>query len=500
MVEDKKRKIKKHHKMTKIKNIYIKNLTEDLSIAQHIRRSKLGKIYLVRQHNREVQKEIDKVIQKIKNATNIKEVKPLVKQLLDLNIDDSSLFHVLGTIGGKFKIDFYVELEKDNNDPKNPDNWITIKGTHVFIPEGKSKAQALKEFIAKKEKGMSLQEKEERRQRFYQKLKEETPSGKKKKKEPELTEREKGIRKLIEKTGYERKRAEREYDKKHPKKPTKTEIRKKESLEKHIDQISSRIRKRHEKLSNLAKQNKSKAQIFNEIMEVMTQILKEINKPNLSGNIMIPIAKYYDKIRKDKSLTEKEKIKLQNEINELNKDLNKLIKKRNHEEDLTTDFIDIQEFTNITTDFGNIEDFTVLHGPITRAGAFEYTKNGKKIILFKDWKNILDVHNKQKYYPLKATTDYGAHHSIIKGYATNWEPHHDTEQMYADVVLFNDLENETDLLDPEGGYQVSIGFKDNVIGNTQYIEYIDHLALSLKNLDIGRCSTANGKPCTVKRK
>jgi len=165
--------------------------------------------------------------------------------------------------------------------------------------------------------------------------------------------------------------------------------------------------------------------------------------------------------------------------------------------DLTSDFIDFSEFKDITQDFKTVGDFVVLHGPITRAGEFEYTKNGQKVILKKDWNNLLEVHKKQNYYPVKATVEKGAHFAELMGYATNWEPNHETKQMFADVVLFNDLADVTDLLNPNGGYQVSIGFKDDVKDGIQYIEYVDHLALSLRNLDVGRCSTANGLPCTV---
>ena len=141
-----------------------------------------------------------------------------------------------------------------------------------------------------------------------------------------------------------------------------------------------------------------------------------------------------------------------------------------------------------------------MHGPFTRSGKFEYTKNGKKVILKKDWKNILEVHENQEYYPIKATIQKGAHSAIIEGYATNWEPHHDTEQMFGDAVLFTDIENLTDVLNPEGGYAVSIGFKDDVIDGTQIISYVDHLAISLSNLDKDRCSTAGGKSCFAKKK
>lgn len=177
----------------------------------------------------------------------------------------------------------------------------------------------------------------------------------------------------------------------------------------------------------------------------------------------------------------------------------KKLKSFDFTEDLTHDFI--SEMNDITLDFYDEKgDFTILHGPITRDGAFEYEKNGVKVLYYKDWKNIKEVFKNRDYIPLKASIEQGSHHAKILGYATNWKPNEKTRQMFADVVLFNDIAELTDLHNPEGGYQVSIGFKDRIEDNIQWLVYVDHLAMSLSNKDTGRCLTANGKSCYAKMK
>lgn len=180
------------------------------------------------------------------------------------------------------------------------------------------------------------------------------------------------------------------------------------------------------------------------------------------------------------------------------------LKKKEIERDfLTTDFVAINEFEIMTSDFEDNEDFTVLHGAITRAGKFIYNKDGKEVEVYKDWDNIQEVFNEQSYLPLKASVQKGAHRiSSVQGYATNWKPNHETQQMYGDVILFKNLEDITNDLEPKSGFPMSIGFKDHIEGDTQLIQYLDHLALSLgskENQDVDRCSIG-GEPCRAKKK
>lgn len=148
-----------------------------------------------------------------------------------------------------------TKLEKRDFDEEG--EWITIRGTHVLIKKGATKAEQIKAWIKTKEKGKTEKEKEISREQFHEKIREETPTGKReikereklkkatqKKEEVELKEtrrkeREQGkaeqrIQKIIEQTGFKRERAETEYkrflkeeEKVKPKKQDKKEIEKK---------------------------------------------------------------------------------------------------------------------------------------------------------------------------------------------------------------------------------------------------------------------------------
>lgn len=167
---------------------------------------------------------------------------------------------------------------------------------------------------------------------------------------------------------------------------------------------------------------------------------------------------------------------------------------------LVSDNIDLTEFTRQTNDFQE-QDFTVLHGPITRDGGFDYIKDGKKVTLYKQWDNIKERYNERKYLPLRATIEKGSHHAEEVGFAYNWKPNEETKQMFADIVLIQDIETMTRLLNPKEGYHVSMGFEDHIEdGNKQIIDSLDHIAMSLENKEVGRCSTDGGESCTVKKK
>ena len=170
--------------------------------------------------------------------------------------------------------------------------------------------------------------------------------------------------------------------------------------------------------------------------------------------------------------------------------------------DLRFDSIDFSKFTKMTNDSLS-EGFTVLHGPVTRSGDFPYIKDGKQVTYVKEWDNIKETFSRYSYIPLKATAEKGAHHANVLGYLANWNPHEDTEEMYADFVLFDRIENLTDLINPEGGYHVSLGYPDVIKnGNRQIITGLDHAALSLKNKDKARAcygSNALGASCTTVR-
>lgn len=401
----------------------------------------------------------------------------------------------------------YIGNIEDNIDPKDIKRWITVKGRKVPILKGESIQEAIEKRTNLKK--TPILGKEKKKESVKKGL---TPEEKRKKeidkqtrgikKTKELSKREKAIQKLIEEMGYERERAEKEIEKKMGKKEPKKELKKikvekvKEKTKKElVSKIQLKKKKKQiaSKLENLQELNKKiyKSPILNAIIDTIFNFL-ETGKFNHSK-----ITSAIKKLKESKKIEKKKKEQLIKQIESIRIEISEMYEKK----DITHDFINMDNLNDITLDFSEQqEDFTILHGPITRAGAFEYEKNGHQVIYYKDWENIKEVFRKREYIPLKASTKRDSHHADILGYATNWKPNDKTEQMFADVVLFKDINEVTDLLNPEGGYQVSIGFKDKIEKNIQWIEYIDHLAMSLRNKDTGRCLTANGKSCFAKQK
>ena len=245
--------------------------------------------------------------------------------------------------------DFMEIIGDIQNKEGEEGHWITMRGTHVFIKKGVSKAEQIKAWIKAKEKGLSKEEKEEKREKFYEKLKEGSLEGKKRKKkeeretkkkakeeelknkqdererkkienikhkkEPELSEREKGVQKLIEKRGYDRERAEEEYNKKHPD-PKKLE--KQEKTKEKIKKKEKAIQKRVEKLKGLNKNYKST--IIRDIILFLNDMLKQSQKGN-NPNMTIPFKRFYSQLRDNKKLTDTQKLKVAKEIEKLDEEL-----------------------------------------------------------------------------------------------------------------------------------------------------------------------------------
>jgi len=164
--------------------------------------------------------------------------------------------------------------------------------------------------------------------------------------------------------------------------------------------------------------------------------------------------------------------------------------------DFTQDAIELHEFTTDMT-----EDYTVFHGPITRAGPFVYNKNGVPVTLYKDWDNIKEQFGKVEYLPYKLAQK-DSHKSGEFGFAYNFTPNEETQQMFADIVTVKDIEDLQDIVDNKNKYHVSIGFKDHIEdGNVQIIDELDHLAGS--GSEVGRCSTggeAGKRDCVIEKK
>lgn len=168
------------------------------------------------------------------------------------------------------------------------------------------------------------------------------------------------------------------------------------------------------------------------------------------------------------------------------------------------DNVPISNFMKLENDFIT-NDFTILHGPIVRDGAYDYIDNkGGVQTLYKDWDNLKDVYSRYEYLPLRVSVKNGAHHAKEKdGFGYNFEINENTHTIDCDLVLIDDIENLTPILDPKEGYHVSPGYYDTIDNNVQIIKELDHIALSLGNEEMGRACTGEneqGISCTTVRK
>lgn len=168
------------------------------------------------------------------------------------------------------------------------------------------------------------------------------------------------------------------------------------------------------------------------------------------------------------------------------------------ETSLLHDEIWMEDFHFITHDLQ--DDFSVLQGPITRAGAFPYRIGNQNVILYKQWANLKDIFSSRSYLPLIGSKQKGAHDSQdVLGFAYNFQFNEQDQQVLADIITLDDIHLLTDNFIPEKGWEVSIGFRDRRIGDKQIIDDVDHLAISLLNLEKGRCGVL-GKRCYLELK
>jgi len=212
-------------------------------------------------------------------------------------------------------------------------NWITIRGTHVCMNEGETQAQAIKNFIANKEKERTPREKEESKKKFYEGLKEEKVKKKKvikkepsepkqpkkpTKKEKELSEREKGVQKLIEQTGYERERAESEHNKEHPKKESIKKEKDQEWKNYRVKRKQEAVNKRVDTLRHLSDNDPNIKSVLKELIMILMDIIAHKKKT------LVPFAKYYERIKKAKNLKIEKRVRLIHEIKKLEREMNEL--------------------------------------------------------------------------------------------------------------------------------------------------------------------------------
>lgn len=378
------------------------------------------------------------------------------------------------------KLDFSIEnftLGELTKDVSDKEQWITVKGNHILVKAGETKASAIERFVdAKYKKKKPLKKKVEEASEKVRELKTKTR---------ELEEDAKRLM-LLEKKG---KLSEWEKEmKKHLKDHTwKYAISQMGAKPKSNPKVETKHKTKQSTKITIKKRPEKKV-IEKKKPETKVIEKKKLEKRSPSKEISFS-AMLGSRIMQRILHPPKEDM------------LDFIITEIGNVNNLRFDSIDLTKFTQTTNDSMNNNGFTVLHGAITRSGDFPYIKNGKKITYVKEWDNIKETFSRYSYIPLKATTEEGAHHANILGYLANWKPHEDTEEMYADFVLFDKIENLTDLLNPEEGYHVSLGYPDIIKnGNRQIITGLDHAALSLKNLDRARaCYGINpfGASCTT---
>lgn len=143
-------------------------------------------------------------------------------------------------------------------------------------------------------------------------------------------------------------------------------------------------------------------------------------------------------------------------------------------------------------------DSTTMHGVATRSGKFVYIDG----VRFKDWNNIKTVFNVTDHLPVIGSKGNDSHLDIderIIGFAWNFTPNEETEEMEFDLEYFKDIKELSDLEDPSD-LPVSIGFKDLAppgSGTRQIIDKVHHIAVSLNKTEKDRCSASGGTACTV---
>jgi hypothetical protein len=162
-------------------------------------------------------------------------------------------------------------------------------------------------------------------------------------------------------------------------------------------------------------------------------------------------------------------------------------------------------YYNIVDDFS--DDMRYFSGPITRAGEFEYNEGTK----FKTIDNLNKVSS--EYLHLPAFDSHNENQIIGFGYNLTDDPdkylkNHPKYELFkkedyifSEGYTFNDIEEIADIsLDSDTKLPVSIRFLDENEGTEnpeQLITDFIHLAISVNQTDLDRCSSSGGNPCYV---
>jgi len=168
--------------------------------------------------------------------------------------------------------------------------------------------------------------------------------------------------------------------------------------------------------------------------------------------------------------------------------------------------MDFNEITHEIEDFQDYEavieadDFSHYYGRLTRAGPFKYEDG----IKHKDYKNIKKNLEQTSHSPVFGSRVYGSHNELsptteLVGFATNWDYHDKSEDVFGDVFFFKDIGELSDLKNPT---ELPVSFKFDIEdgeSDVQNITKFHHLAVSLNKLEDDRCGLT-GNACNISPK
>jgi hypothetical protein len=210
---------------------------------------------------------------------------------------------------------------------------------------------------------------------------------------------------------------------------------------------------------------------------------------------------YIQKVRHDLEKHEKKEKKLiQKKIGVKQKGTGQRVVPYKQKKSIQKKITDMADFTHDVVIFRDVnklsldnENFSILKGTAVKEGWYNYNKGGKIVKLYKNYDNLKEAYGSLDYVPLRGTKETGSHFAPIIGFMHNFVPNDNKRAVDMEIVTFDDMSNLSDL-PLDSNWQLSMGFEDKVIGDQQYVGRVDHGAISLNNLELGRC----GDACTAR--
>ena len=241
-----------------------------------------------------------------------------------------------------------------------------------------------------------------------------------------------------------------------------------------------------ESTSKAKKPSSRKASTPRQFKKIVKKILSKKGKSSKQKDISDDKSIVREQIKRiKKALKDARKSKLDDVI------INALENRVKTLEKSISDFSREINYYNIVDDYS--DDMRYFNGPITRAGEFVYNEETK----YKDYDNLTEVFSGVSHLP-----SFDSHNEDqIIGFAYNFLGDPDTEQIFSEGYTFNDIEEIADIsLDSDTKLPVSIRFLDENEGTEnpeQHITDLIHLAISVNQTDLDRCSSSGGNPCYV---